>query len=193
MSGQDFEDRVLDTLEEWVGDDGVVMARKQSFSFRRGSFQASQEVDIMVDSSDDDFYLGLEAKSRDVSTDNGSGMYYSSDYKPDQFEKQEDFRDKSGRQVGIIVELVNYRDNDSCVYLCPIELFTEQYRADRKKTTWDQIAAVGVYLGSGDDFEFKKQDWTEMHHRAEEILDDVESVDRAVEDAEEHDAWYIGS
>ena len=151
-AGKDFEDALMDGLEEWVGDEGVPMLRKQQMAFRRGNFQMSQELDIMVDSPRDEFYIGLEAKSRDCES-SAAGLYFSK-LNPDQFLGQEEYREKSGRKVAVAVELRNCCEKGDCGFLLPLDLFLKKIRDDATKISWDEVREFGVYLGSEREMEF---------------------------------------
>ena len=151
-AGKDFEDALMDGLEEWVGDEGVPMLRKQQMAFRRGNFQMSQEWDIMVDSPRDEFYIGLEAKSRDCES-SAAGLYFSK-LNPDQFLGQEEYREKSGRKVAVAVELRNCCEKGDCGFLLPLDLFLKKIRDDATKISWDEVREFGVYLGSEREMEF---------------------------------------
>jgi len=151
-AGKDFEDALMDGLEEWVGDEGVPMLRKQQMAFRRGNFQMSQELDIMVDSPRDEFYIGLEAKSRDCES-SAAGLYFSK-LNPDQFLGQEEYREKSGRKVAVAVELRNCCEKGDCGFLLPLDLFLNKIRDDATKISWDEVREFGVYLGSEREMEF---------------------------------------
>lgn len=147
--GKDFEDALMDALEEWVGEEGYPMLRKQQMAYRRGNFQMGQELDIMVDSPHDKYYVGLEAKTRDVDS-SAAGMYFSK-LNPDQFLAQDEYRDASGRKVGVAVELRNCCDRGDCAFLLPLDLFLDKIRNDATKVSWDEVREEGWYLGSNGD------------------------------------------
>jgi hypothetical protein len=153
MSGKDFEDRLADSLDELVGDNGVALLRKQSFSFRRGSFQMAQEADILVDSRDDLLYSAFEAKSRNfgkIRPNGVTGLYFSKDYTEEQIEKEAEYARLSGRRFYVGVELIDFRGADSAAFLLPLSLFETDLERELTKVTWEKIAYVGVYIG-GDD------------------------------------------
>lgn len=155
--GQDFEDALVESLEEWVGDDGVVLLRRQSFSMRGGQFQGTQELDILVDSRDRDKYVGVEAKSRNA--ESRPGFYFSSDLNIEQMEDEIEYREKSGRKVAVAVELRNYDgcDGDRCAWLVPVELFTSTYERGEKKVSWEQVEQYGHYIGCDGDYAISQQ------------------------------------
>lgn len=163
MGGKDFEDRLMDALEEWVGENGVPMLRKQSWGVRRGTFQMNQEVDIMVDSGNQDYYIGLEAKTRDFGKSK-AGMYFSTAYEPDQFKKQITYAEMSGRDVLVAIEARNHGEcaeevdcEGDCVFLVPLELFDVKYERGDKKVTWSEISRFGIHIGDEDDIEFTRE------------------------------------
>lgn len=160
MSGKDFEDRLADSLESTVEDDGVVMLRKQSWSTRRGSFQMSQEADVLVDSLDSELYSAFECKSRNhkKTRERGlTGLYFSSDYEPEQIHKQAEYRDLSGRRFFVAVELRDYDGEDYACFLVPLELFVSVEESDEAKVTWEQIAYIGRYIG-GEELNITRKD-----------------------------------
>jgi len=151
-AGKDFEDSLCDALEEWVEDNGYVWLRRQTRQMRRGEFGMGQELDILVDSGDDEFYIGLEAKSRDCES-SAAGLYFSK-LNPDQFLGQEEYREKSGRKVAVAVELRNCCEKGDCGFLLPLDLFLNKIRDDATKISWDEVRKFGVYLGSEREMEF---------------------------------------
>jgi hypothetical protein len=154
-AGKDFEDALMDALEAWVGDDGYPMLRKQQMAYRRGKFQMGQELDRLCDSRHDEYYIGLEAKSRDVES-SAAGMYFSK-LNPDQFLAQDEYRDASGRTVAVAVELRNCCERGDCGFLLPLDLFLRKIEEDATKVSWDEVREQGVYLGSDGDFEFSTE------------------------------------
>lgn len=154
-AGKDFEDSLCDALEEWVADNGYVWLRRQTRQMRRGKFGMGQELDILVDSGDDEFYVGLEAKSRDCES-SAAGLYFSK-LNPDQFLGQEEYREKSGRKVAVAVELRNCCEKGDCGFLLPLDLFLNKIENDATKISWDEVRELGVYLGSQREMEFSAE------------------------------------
>lgn len=155
-SGKDFEDSLMTALEDWVGDEGVPMLRKQSMSMRRGSFQAAQELDIMCDSPHDKYYVGLEAKSRNGET--RPGFYFSSDLNIEQIEDEIEYGERSGRDFAIAVEVRNYEedDYDRTAWLVPPELFVHLHEEDEVKVSWEQVDQYGYCIGHDGDYEITR-------------------------------------
>lgn len=157
MTGKDFEDRLADSLDSLVGDNGVALLRKQSFSFRRGSFQMSQEADILVDSRDDSLYSAFEAKSRNfgkVRPNGVTGLYFSKDYTEEQIQKEVEYARLSGRRFYVAIELLDFRGSDSAAFLLPLSLFETDLERDLTKVTWEKIAYIGVYIGGTNSLKF---------------------------------------
>lgn len=171
-SGKDFEDALMTALEEWVGDDGYPMLRKQQMAYRRGQFQMSQELDIMVDSPRDEYYVGFEAKSRDTES-SAAGMYFSK-LNPEQFLAQDEYRDRSGRKVAVAVELRNCCEKGDCAFLLSLDLFLDKIEEDATKVSWDEIRGEGVYIGSERDFDFDAAYFDLLRGGEESIRDNEE-------------------
>lgn len=143
--GREFEDALMDTLEEWTGDEGVPLLRKQSMSMRRGRFQMNQEMDILVDSANLEYFVGFEAKSRNA--ESRPGFYFSSDLDIEQIEGGIEYAERSGREYVIAVELRNYGDHDKTAWLVPPELFVLTHENGEKKVSWEQIDQYGYCIG----------------------------------------------
>lgn len=161
-AGKDFEDGLCDALEDWVGNNGYVWLRRQTRQMRRGKFGMGQELDILLDSGNDEYYVGLEAKSRN--TENGLGLYFSK-LNPDQFIGQEEYREKSGRKVAVAVELRNCCEKGDCGFLLPLDLFLNKIRDDATKVSWDEVREYGVYLGSNHEMEFEASHFDRVNQR----------------------------
>lgn len=174
-SGKDFEDELMSALENWVGDRGVPMLRKQSMSMRRGSFQMNQELDIMVDSPHDDYYVGLEAKSRNG--ESRSGFYFSSDLNIEQIEEGIEYSELSGRDYVVAVEVRKYDGNeyDRTAWLAPPELFILQYEKDEAKVAWDQIDQYGYCIGHDGDYEITREAFDAVVSDIPQLKDLVEN------------------
>jgi len=150
MSGRDFEDRLADSLDEMTGDEGVALLQKQSFSFRRGSFQMSQDADVTVDSLKPEWYSAFEAESRNygrIRPNGATGLYFSKDYKAEQIEKESIYAERSGRRFYVAVELIDFRGADTSAFLLPLSLFQTDLDRDLTKVTWEKIAYLGQYIG----------------------------------------------
>jgi hypothetical protein len=187
-SGKDFEDSLMDALEEWVGDDGYPMLRKQEMASRRGNFQMSQELDILVDSRYEEYYIGIEAKSRDVES-SGPGMYFSR-LNPDQFLEQENYREVSGRNVAVAVELRNCCESEDgkndCAFLLPLDLFVRKIHNDDTKVSWDEVREYGVYLGSNGEFSFSTECFESVQGTNRDT--DVDLSRKAPQSVEHHES-----
>lgn len=151
--GKAFENALMDALEAWVGDDGIPLLRKQSWSTRRGQFQMNQELDILVDSSDPDYYAGIEAKSRDASNSKNKYGFYASQIDVDQFREAREYGERSGRSVFVAVEARNWPGDDARAWLCPIETFIAPIEAGASKVTWEHIQEYGYCIGTDGDYE----------------------------------------
>jgi hypothetical protein len=147
MSGSNFEDDLIEQLSEQVGDNGVVMRQKQELRTRNGSFQADQYVDILVDSRDDDWYVGFEAKHARADS-NTPKFYFSAKYNEDQIRKQEDFEEKSGRRVFVAVRVKAHEGEDYDL-LYPLQYFLDYLEAGESGVEWVQLVEDGVNIDDG--------------------------------------------
>ena len=154
--GKEFEDALMDALEEWVGDEGVPLLRKQSMSMRRGRFQMNQEMDILVDSANQEYFVGLEAKSRNG--ESRLGFYFSSDLNIEQIQGGIEYAEKSGRDYVIAVEVRNYENSeyDKTAWLVAPELFVLCHENEEKKVSWEQIDQYGYCIGHDRDYEITR-------------------------------------
>lgn len=171
--GKRFEDDLMDALEEWVGDDGVPMLRKQSMSMRRGRFQMSQELDILVDSPDSEKYVGIEAKSRNA--ESRLGFYFSSDLDIEQIEDEMEYAEQSGRDVVAAVELRNYDDHERVAWFVPPELFVYCHRNGDTKVSWEQVDQYGYCIGYDGEYTITRSAFDAVlvdGERFENLLDD---------------------
>jgi hypothetical protein len=143
---RDFEDDLLEELQEYVGDDGIAMRRRQEYRMRGGKFQADQFVDLMVDSPKPEYYLGIEAKK---ATDGGSGKFYFSNHYPrDQVRSQSDYSDKSGREVFTAVKIRDHEGED-VLLLFPVEYFLQLVEDGEAGVEFDELVSDGVEWTDG--------------------------------------------
>lgn len=184
MSGTDFEDRLADALDRMVGEDGIALLRKQEMATRRGSFQMSQEADVLLDSRLRDYYAAFECKSREhkTSRERGlTGLYFSGDYTDDQIEKQSKYRGLSGRRFFVGVELRDFRGEDSA-YLVPLEVFQKDAERGLSKVTWEKMAYLGRYIGDGDSIEVDLDDLQYVEALGALYMDKTDELEAWVEE-----------
>lgn len=155
-AGKEFENRLMDSLEDWVGDNGVPMLRKQQRAMRRGKFQMAQEVDIFVDSPETDYYIGIEAKSRDASSKKGRYGFYLSGLNPGQFTGQQDYAARSGRDVLVACEARNWYGGSDYAYLVPLDLFIQRDTRNDVKVSWDDIVHYGEFIGRDGNYTIRR-------------------------------------
>lgn len=184
-AGKDFEDALMDSLEAWVGDDGVPMLRKQQMATRRGKFQMGQEVDIMVDSPHDEYYIGIEAKSRDASSSKGQYGFYLSGLNTDQFRDQVSYAEKSGRDVFVACEARNWHRDRDYAYIVPLELFILRDDRNDTKVSWDDIAHFGEFIGRDGEYVVTREVIDAALETGEELADDPDQLDETIEVPEE--------
>lgn len=161
---RDFEDDLLEALQEYVGDNGVAMRRRQEFRSRGGKFQGDQFVDIMVDSPQPEFYLGIEAKKATASS---SGKFYFSNHYPrDQVRDQAEYGDRSGREIFTAVLVRDYEGEDYRL-LFPVEYFEQVVESGEAGVPFPELLEDGV-------------DWTEGF--TSDTLDDARQMRQSLDE-----------
>ena len=165
MSGEEFENSIIESVKEWVGDDGAVMYQNQSFQMRGGQLQMEQKADILVDSPRERLYIGFEAKTRDGS--NAPGMYFSK-MDPEQFHRQLKYEEQSGRDLYVVFEIRNHRGADRA-YVAPLTLFTRARDNELVKVTWEMIEEYGVPIGCDGDYEVNDSIFEAVDDKREEV------------------------
>lgn len=100
----------------------------------------TQFLDVIVDSSDPTFYLGIECKS--ISVEKGaSGLYFSQHFTVDkkgvhQIDRISDFLEKTGRRGFLAVELRLGVGQTREAHLIPWATVQNKYRAQEKRFLW---------------------------------------------------------
>lgn len=183
--GKEFENRLMDALEDWVGDDGVPMIRRQQQAMRRGKFQAAQEVDIFVDSPTADYYIGIEAKSRDASSKKGRYGFYLSGLNPGQFKGQQAYATKSGRDVIVACEARNWHGGDDYAYLVPLDLFIQREKRNDVKVSWDDIVYYGAFIGRNGEYVIRRDDIESVLNTGEILSADPDRLDAEISVSED--------
>lgn len=153
-NGSNFEDELIAQLSELLGDDGVVMRQKQELRRRAGKFQAEQYVDILIDSPDREYYIGIEAKYAKADS-NTPKFYLSAKYQPEQIEKQVTFAEQTGRRIFVAVYVENHEGEDYEL-LFPLSYFEEVLNSDESGIRWQQLVDDGYSFDGGltlEDFE----------------------------------------
>lgn len=171
MSGKSFEDTIWKELEDAVGQNGVVLLRRQAFRARAGhGFQADQVTgDLLVDSPDDSYYIGVECK-----TISGKyRFYFNGNYQPEQIKSQMEYQDYSGRDIFVAVEVRVPDDADEDdlqvdwdedrAFLFPIELFA-YFAQEEAKVAYEDMETFGYLLGKDGDYDLSGD--TVAHSRA---------------------------
>lgn len=160
-AGRSFESNLMMALEEWVDGRGKVIFFAQSRATRGNQFLMSQPCDVIVDSREDAYSIGLEAKS--INTESAQyGMYFSSRYKPKQVNKQVDYQEQAGRPIYVAFELRNYMkagddSNGDHAYLVAVEKVADLLEAGEKRVEYEWVEAHGVYIGSNGDYHISER------------------------------------
>jgi len=182
MSGKDFEDTVWYQLEDAVGTAGVVLLRRQSFSARSGhGFQADQVTgDLLVDSPDDAYYIGVECKT----INSKYRFYFNGNNKPDQIRRQMEYSELSGRDMFVALEARGDPESrmgweEDRAFLFPLELFAYFALEDGSKVTYEDMETFGYLLGTDGDYDLSGN--AVKHARSKQ-----EEFQRRIDGIEEH-------
>lgn len=180
MAGKDFEDKVWHELEDAVGDAGVVLLRRQSFSARAGhGFQADQVTgDLLVDSPDDSYYIGVECKT----INSKYRFYFNGNYDPDQIRRQMEYGELSGRDMFVALEVRGDEDSrmgwdENLAFLFPIEVFAYFLEEDGSKVTYKDMETFGYLLGKGGDYDFSGDAVKHARSKKKEFKRRLENLD----------------
>ncbi|UBF23030.1 Holliday junction resolvase [Haloarcula virus HCTV-16] len=155
MGGKSFEDKIWHALEDSVGQDGVVLLRRQSFSARSGhGFQADQITgDLIVDSPIESMYVGVECKTINTKY----YFYFNGNYDPEQIESQVEYMELSGRDIFVALEARGDPDSkagweEDRAFLFPIELFQYFAEDNGTKVPYEDMETFGCLLGTDGDY-----------------------------------------
>lgn len=157
--GDEFENIIADELENYVGDQGVVLIQTQSMSTRRGKFEGNQETDILVDSGRSLMYLGVEAKTRNA--ENTTGIYFSQ-CTDNQFSDMAEYAQRSGRSIFVAVEARHFDKWESHAWITPLSLWAVREKNDETKVSWEQCERFGISIGLNRDYSITAETLQEL-------------------------------
>lgn len=190
MTGKDFEDQIWADLEDAVGTAGVVLLRRQAFRARAGhGFQGTQVTgDLLVDSPDDAYYIGIECKT----LSSKYRFYFSSNYNPDQIYRQMNYAELSGRDMFVAIEARGDEESrmgweDNHAFLLPIEALAYFALDDGSKITYEDMETFGYPLGTNGDYDFGGDAVKHARAKKEEFENRLESLEADISDLEDTD------
>jgi len=97
---------------------------------------SSQILDVLIDSSHEDYYLGIECKS--VSAKTGA-LYFTQHFGIDQIERIDDFLRRSGRKGLLAVELKHGKGKPRRAYIIKWTDLKKRYLAEGVGFTVEEI------------------------------------------------------
>ena len=122
-----------------------------------------QFLDVLVDSLNPDYYLGIECKS--ISVDKGANaLYFSQHFTVDkkgvhQIERISDYLDKSGRRGYLAVELRFGTGKGREAYMVPWEELKKRFLAEELKLTVREIQEFPEIKRQGKNYRIEPREW----------------------------------
>ena len=123
----------------------------------------SQFLDVLVDSLNPDYYLGIECKS--ISVEKGTkALYFTQHFTTDkkgvhQIERISDFLQHSGRCGFLAVELRYGAGHPREAYALPWKDISDRFSSDSLKFTIDEIRFYPSILRSGGGYRVEPEVW----------------------------------
>lgn len=124
---------------------------------------SSQTLDILVDSLNPDYYLGIECKS--VSTKKGANaLYFTQHFSTDkngihQIERIDEFLKKSGRTGFLVIELRRGTGKPREAYILKWSELEKRYDDDSVGFTMDELMELPQISRDGTDYVIDPQLW----------------------------------
>ncbi|MFC1787042.1 hypothetical protein ACFLY8_03305 [Halobacteriota archaeon] len=119
---------------------------------------SSQVLDVLVDSSQDDYYLGIECKS--ISNKTGA-LYFTQHFGSDQIERIDDFLRRSGRKGILAVELRYGKGKPMRAHIIKWKDLKTRYLAKRVGFTVEELMHFPQIKRTGRNYVIDAQLWTE--------------------------------
>ena len=115
----------------------------KGIAYRRKQSRFTQQVlDVLVDSPDLKFYLGIECKS--ISIKKGANkLYFSQHFSNRQIERTTFFLNKSGRKGYLAVEIKRGRGKSKKAYMIDWGIIEDRYSKNQKGLSIKEIKSVG--------------------------------------------------
>ncbi|WP_406659961.1 hypothetical protein V7O66_08910 [Methanolobus sp. ZRKC3] len=156
----EFERVLVQSFNEYFGETGIkgIAHRLKQHRF------TPQFLDVLVDSLDPDYYMGIECKS--ISVDKGAkALYFTQHFTVDkkgshQIERISDFLLRSGRTGFLAVELKMGVGHSREAYIVPWTTLYEKYNdADTNKITIDHIREFPRIERNGSKYHIDPEGW----------------------------------
>lgn len=138
MTGQDFERSIVHGFNDYARDYNVKLIAYRHLQMR----YQPQLFDVLVDSINPSLYLAIECKSIDASKDHA--IYFTQHFSKTkgvhQLEREENWRELSGRTGYLAVELRNHIGKRSVCFFVPLKFVFIEYSLGRKGIPVDDIS-----------------------------------------------------
>ncbi len=155
----EFERVLVRSFNNFIEENGI---RAISYRLKQHRF-TPQFLDVLVDSLNPDFYLGIECKS--ISVDKGANaLYFSQHFTVDkkgvhQIERISDYLNKSGRRGYLAVELRFGTGKGREAYMIPWEDLKRRYLSEELKFTVREIQEFPEIKRQGKNYRIEPREW----------------------------------
>lgn len=155
----EFERGLVTSFNSYFQENNV---RGISYRLKQHRF-TSQFLDVLVDSLNPDYYLGIECKS--ISVEKGTkALYFTQHFTTDkkgvhQITRISDFLRQSGRCGFLAVELRYGAGHPREAYALPWEDIRERFNSDSLKFTIEEICSYPSIIRSGGGYRVEPDVW----------------------------------
>ncbi|MDV0447655.1 hypothetical protein MsAg5_15650 [Methanosarcinaceae archaeon Ag5] len=155
----EFERDLVHSFNEYFQEKNI---RGISYRLKQHRF-TSQFLDVLVDSLNPDYYLGIECKS--ISVEKGTkALYFTQHFTTDkkgvhQIERISDFLKCSGRRGYLAVELRYGAGRAREAYAIPWKDISERFNSESLKFTIEEIASYPSILRGKSDYHVEADVW----------------------------------
>jgi len=155
----EFERLLVRSFNAFIEENGI---RAISYRLKQHRF-TSQFLDVLVDSLNPDYYMGIECKS--ISVDKGANaLYFSQHFTVDkkgvhQIERISDYLNKSGRKGYLAVELRFGMGKGREAYMIPWEELKKRFLDEKLKFTVQEIREFPEIKREGKNYRIEPLGW----------------------------------
>jgi len=155
----EFERVLVRSFNAFIEENGI---RAISYRLKQHRF-TSQFLDVLVDSLNPDYYMGIECKS--ISVDKGANaLYFSQHFTVDkkgvhQIERISDYLNKSGRKGYLAVELRFGMGKGREAYMIPWEELKKRFLDEKLKFTVQEIREFPEIKREGKNYRIEPLGW----------------------------------